>query len=167
MNAQEDAVLGKGKPGVIRGRKANGSASADGRVADRVKCFFNPISGNRDGVFLCPSAQQDSAVLKKSRLGGDLILGETAPLRADHLHTRAALPTNRNSDSLPCYKARDTPWRESGCCRALSAFFQCSPPRRPCSRAMSSISGRNTFSGRLGRGNRWLSPNGVDASFRL
>ena len=44
----------------------------------------------------------------------------------------------------------------------------CQHPRsRPRSRSMSSRSGKNTFSGRSGRGSRWLSAKGVPCSFRL
>ena len=73
MKAQLNAVLEKGKPGVIRGRKANGSASADGRVADRgTMAFSKPISGNRDGFFyaLHPSDRKDSTVPEHPGLGG-------------------------------------------------------------------------------------------------
>lgn len=68
MKAQRNAVLEKGKLGVIRGRKANGSASADGRVADRENGLLTPISGNRGGFFYALS----DAMHKKTGWGGDL-----------------------------------------------------------------------------------------------
>ena len=70
MAVQLNAVLEKGKPGVIRGRKANGSASADGRVADRgTMDFLQPISGNRDGFFYTPLPKKDSSV-QNIQVGG-------------------------------------------------------------------------------------------------
>ena len=66
MKAQRNAVLEKGKPGVIRGRKANGSASADGRVADRENGLLTPISGNRGGFFYALS----DVTHTKNQVGG-------------------------------------------------------------------------------------------------
>jgi len=59
MNLQFNTVLEKGKPGVIRGRKANGSAGADGRVADTRKWFFCKTHLRQQRrVFLCPESRQ-------------------------------------------------------------------------------------------------------------
>jgi hypothetical protein len=70
MNPQRNAVLEKGKPGVIRGRKANGSASADGRVADRENGLLTPISGNRGGFFYALPAEKKDSRTKKCQVGG-------------------------------------------------------------------------------------------------
>lgn len=53
MDLQFNTVLEKGKLGVTRGRKANGSADADGRVADMRKWFFqNPSPATETGFFM-------------------------------------------------------------------------------------------------------------------
>jgi len=70
MTIQLNAALKKGKPGAIRGRKAYGSANADGRVADRENGFLKTHLRQQRRVFLCP--QKDSAVPKHPGWGGDL-----------------------------------------------------------------------------------------------
>jgi len=82
------------------------------------------------------------------------------------LYPRAALPIDRIL-ILCLVTKRVTPHGESSAAAGLSPLFSQFPRSRPRSRSISSISGKNDFSGRTGMGNRWLSANGVPANFRL